>query len=461
MFLGRSEETEKLTKYYESGKSSLVVVYGRTGIGKTSFIKNFAKDKEYFYYSAAQASDKHQISMLTASIKRQVGFYSVDDQEGIDVTDTDVLLTLMNKIESDTKLVIIDEFQNIIKQNKGFMDSIVRLVDGELFDGNVCVVLLSSSISWIENSLVASIGASALKISEFIKLKELSFVDTVRMFPSYSVPDSMMIYAITGGVPAYMAKLSDKLSVKENICKNILNPDSYLRREGGEYIKEELRETSLYNTIIKFIADGANKLNELHNLTGFGRDKISVYLKNLAEREIVEKVFSYESDGREYTRKGLYRIKSGFTEFWFRYIYGNESLIETMSEEDFYDEYIEPTLNEFALEAFIKVGTEFVSIMDSMGKLPVKIERTGRWWGKNGNIDIIGVSHEQQYVIGKCNWLDDTFKFSDFEELMYNVGLAEIGKDYIYLFSKNDFDDELKEFANENKNVNLISLNDL
>ena len=44
MFLGRSEETEKLTKYYESGKSSLIVVYGRTGIGKTSFIKNFAKE---------------------------------------------------------------------------------------------------------------------------------------------------------------------------------------------------------------------------------------------------------------------------------------------------------------------------------------------------------------------------------------------------------------------------------
>ena len=372
-----------------------------------------------------------------------------------------MLLALMNKIESDTKLVIIDEFQNIIKQNKGFMDSIVKLVNGSLFDANVCVVLLSSSISWIENSLVSSIGAAALKISEFIKLKELSFVDTVRMFPSYSVPDSMMIYAITGGVPSYMAGLSDKLSVKENICKNILNPDSYLRREGGDYIKEELRETSLYNTIIKFIADGANKLNQLHNLTGFGRDKISVYLKNLAEREIVEKVFSYESDGREYTRKGLYRIKSGFTEFWFRYIYGNESMIETMPEEDFYDEYIKPTLNEFALEAFIKVGTEFVSIMDSMGKLPVKIERTGRWWGKNGNIDIIGVSHDQQYVIGKCNWLDDTFKFSDFEELMYNVGLAGIGKDYIYLFSKNDFDDELKEFASENKNVNIISLNDL
>jgi hypothetical protein len=132
-----------------------------------------------------------------------------------------------------------------------------------------------------------------------------------------------------------------------------------------------------------------------------------------------------------------------------------------MEPEKFYDEYIAPTLNEFALEAFVKVGTEYISIMDEMGKLPVKIERTGRWWGKNGNIDIIAVSHDQKYVIGKCSWLDETFRFSAFEELMENVELAHIGKDYIYLFSKNDFDDKLKEYANENENVKLISLNDL
>ena len=132
-----------------------------------------------------------------------------------------------------------------------------------------------------------------------------------------------------------------------------------------------------------------------------------------------------------------------------------------MSPSDFYDTYIASDINQFALEAFIKVGTEYIALMDSMGRLPVKIERTGRWWGKNGDIDIIGVSHDQKYVIGKCNWLNDTFKFSDFEELMYNISLAKIGKDYIYLFSKGGFDSELIEFAQENSNINLISLNDL
>ena len=35
MFLGRSDETAILNKYYESGENSLIVLYGRTGIGKT------------------------------------------------------------------------------------------------------------------------------------------------------------------------------------------------------------------------------------------------------------------------------------------------------------------------------------------------------------------------------------------------------------------------------------------
>ena len=67
MFLGRSDETAILNKYYESGESSLIVLYGRTGIGKTSLIKNFAKDKPFFYYCSAQASDRHHSFLKSIS----------------------------------------------------------------------------------------------------------------------------------------------------------------------------------------------------------------------------------------------------------------------------------------------------------------------------------------------------------------------------------------------------------
>ncbi len=449
MLLGRTAELSALEESYKSGNNTLTVLYGRSGIGKTALIKEFIKDKECIYYAAPQAAEKQQFELMGQAF------------EDVESADYDALLAGTANIKAPVKLIIIEEFQNIIKQSKTFMDSLVKLVKGQLYSRQVMVVCTSSSISWIENNLVSAIGTNAAAITGFLKLKELSFVDTVRMFPQYAVPDSMLVYAITGGVPAYMKEFTDTMSVRDNICKNVLAEGKKLRSEGSEYIKEELRETALYNTILFHIAAGAYKLNELHQLTGFGRDKISVYLKNLMEREIVDKIFSYDTEGNEYTRKGLYRIKSGYTEFWFKYIYGRESQLEIMGAEGFYDSYIKESINEFAKETFVKVGTEFVELMDSMGKLPIKIARRGRWWGKNGDIDIIACDTDRHYVIGKCNWLTELFTFEMFEELMYNVNLAGIGKDYIYLFSKGSFDAELMAFAEDNKNVNLISLRDL
>lgn len=460
MLLGRTSELQSLEDMYHGEKSTLTILYGRSNIGKTTLLKEFCKDKDCIYYSAPQASAKEQMQIMKKHFARQLGI-ALDNEILASKNTYKELLPFVNNINNSVKLLIIEEFQNIVKCNKELMDAISSIVKGEAADSKTMIICTSSSISWIENSLVSAIGMNAYSINSFLKLKELSFVDTVRMFPAYTVPDCLRLYAVTGGVPGYMSKFSDRISLKENICKQILTPGSYLNEEGCEYIKEELRETSLYNTILYCIANGEYKLNELHEHTEFGRDKISVYLKNLIEREIVEKIFSYDTQGNEHTRKGLYRIKAGLIEFWFRYIYANVSELNMNEPEEFYHTYIEKSFDEFAAETFIKVGTEFIELMDTMGKLQIKINRKGRWWGKNGNIDIIACDTENHYVIGKCNWLSEVFTFQMFEELMYNVSLAGIGKDYIYLFSKATFDEELTRFASENKNVMLIGIKDL
>ena len=429
-------------------------------------LREFIKDKKAFYYNAALASEKEQAELLAMHMNR-AGLITDYEMQGLMELSDDVSIIYTHlfkstaKLEGDTKVVIIEEFQNIVKNSDAFMPVIDELVKGSLYGEKVVVIVTSSSVSWIENSMVSAIGRYALSISTFIKLKELSFVDIVRMFPKHSVLDAMAIYAVTGGVPGYLAQFSAGKSLKDNIVQNVLNNGRMLRTAGSDYIKEELRETSLYNTILYCIAQGENKLNELHVHTGFGRDKISVYLKNLIDREVVEKIYSYDKGGKEYTRKGLYRIKSGYTEFWFKFIYPNESQLEIMDSADFYDEYVQSYIYDYAKEAFVRVATEFIELLDSMNRLEIKISRRGRWWGKNGDIDIIACDNEDRYLVGKCNWENDVFSFSMFEEFMLNVNQAGIGKDYIYLFSKDTFDGELKNFAADNDNVKLISLKDL
>lgn len=467
MLFGRTEEINRLNEYYDGTGNSLVMLYGRSNIGKTALIREFIKGKKAFYYNSALASEKEQIELLAENMI-SAGLVEDYEYEGIKELASDDtyaqyahLLKNTAKIDSDTKLIVIEEFQNIVKNNKNFMAVIDDLVRGKFYNDKVMVIVTSSSVSWVENSMVSAIGSHAMAISTFIKLKELTFVDIVRMFPHHSVLDDMVIYAVTGGVPGYLCQFSDRLTLRDNIVTNVLKNGTMLRSAGSDYIKEELRETSLYNTILYCISSGENKLNELHAHTGFGRDKISVYLKNLIEREVVEKIYSYDYGGKEYTKKGLYRIKSGFTEFWFRFIYPNESQLNILDPEEFYDKYIGQYIYGFAKEAFVKVGTEFIQLLDSMNRLEIKISRMGRWWGKQGDIDIIACDTDDKYLVGKCNWDSDTFTFMMFEELMLNVAQAGVGSDYIYLFSKDTFDDELRSFAKDNANVKLISLKEL
>lgn len=74
-------------------------------------------------------------------------------------------------------------------------------------------------------------------------------------------------------------------------------------------ISAELRELSVYNTILSAIAQGYNKLNDLYAKTGYSRAKISVYMKNLSHFDIVEKVQSFQTGGWENAKKGYTRSK--------------------------------------------------------------------------------------------------------------------------------------------------------
>ena len=88
----------------------------------------------------------------------------------------------------------------------------------------------------------------------------------------------------------YLNNLEPGLSVSENICKHVLASDGFFRNYGKNILPEELRELSVYNTILQALASGKKKLNDLYKLTGFDRAKISVYLKNLIDLKLVEKI---------------------------------------------------------------------------------------------------------------------------------------------------------------------------
>ncbi len=454
MLLGRGNELQYLNSVYESAKSQMIVVYGQKNVGKTTLLRTFAEGKNVFYYTAAPASTRQHQYMLAA--KSNMLFSS-------EYPEFDEIFTVFQSDSSvkEKKIYIFDEWEHMIKADTSFMDALLRLLHHAYSENDTMIVLSSSSIGFIENDLVARIGKAALDISGFLKIKELKFSDMICAFPDYSMEECVRLYAVLGGFPGLWDYFSPKLSVAENICQNIIKKGCFLKEEGARIVKEELRETSVYYTILTALAQGREKLNDLYAHTGFSRAKISVYLKNLMELEIVEKVFSVDTPGKDSQKKGVYRISNPYVHFWFKYIYSNYDESMTLTPKEFWKKYISVDFESYCEEYFSEICREYMTLSAAKGALGISPNKSGLFDGKEGRIDYIGQDKDGNTVVAFCFFSKPMVTHEDYETKLPILTKAKIKAQQIYLFANGRFDEKLTLESKVKENLILIGMDDL
>ena len=451
----KQSELKKLEDLYTESGNQLVVLYGPMNCEKEELIRSFISDKKFFYYRARKASAKEQLAMMGEEVSKKfdvrIQKYTYDEY--------------FNRVKSGnpTKLVVvIDEFEQIAKKDPEFMESILKLKMRRLYPGPVMIILASSSIVWAEQDMDEVIGADiAKKIDARIKIPNLNFLEVVRVFPEFSVSETIKVYGVLGGVPGYLKRWDTKKTFKQNICDLILSENGYFFKMAEELVSSELRELSVYNTILMAIAKGENKLNDLFHYTGYSRPKISVYMKNLSHFDIIEKVVSFETGGWDNAKKGVYRIKDTYINFYYRFVYPHLSDLYMMSPEEFYDTYIESELDEYLNRYFINVCMEYLSLLNQIRRLPLVVTKMGTWVGKEGNIDIIAQSTDRQKIVGLCNWEKDELTMDMCTDLFASMKKAKIDSKHIYLFSAKAFAPEVVAMAKEDPRFELIDMNEL
>ncbi len=451
----KQSELKRLEDLYAESGNQLVVLYGPMNCEKEALIRAFLETRKHFYYRARKASAKEQLSMMGQEVAQK--FDVRIQKESYD--------EYFNRVKSGnpTKLVVvIDEFEHIVKKDPEFMESILKLKNRRLYPGPVMIILASSSIVWAEQDMAATIGEEALsKIDAQIKIPNLNFLEVVRAFPELSVSDAIKIYGVLGGVPGYLKYWKKRKSFKQNICDLILSEDGYFFKKAEELVSSELRELSVYNTILMAIAKGENKLNDLYHYTGYSRPKISVYMKNLSQFDIIEKVVSFETGGWDNAKKGVYRIKDTYINFYYRFVYPHLSDLYMMAPEDFYDTYIEKELDDYLNRYFINVCMEYLSLLNQIHRLPLVVTKMGTWVGKTGNIDIIAQSSDRQNIVGICNWEKEEFTLAMCKDLFDSMTKAKITSNHIYLFSAKAFSADVIELARIDKRFELVDMNEL
>lgn len=295
------------------------------------------------------------------------------------------------------------------------------------------------------------------------KIEPLDYKETAVFHPKLSAEDNSLIYGITGGVPHYINKLDVHDSVDEALLDNFFDRSSYLYEEPGNLLKQELREPAIYNAIIKTIAEGASRMNEIKLKVGEENSIVSKYLKTLIDLGIVKKETPIaEKPGK----KTIYMLSDNFFRFWYRFVPVNMSAIGSGRIAKTYSRAVKQYLPDYMGLIFEKMCQDYLLYYSD--SLPVELSEIGQWWGtdpkkkKQIQIDIVGTPVEGKgYIIGSCKYRNEKIGVDELELIRDYASFFGKGNCYYYyIFSKGGFTDGLLQ-AQERGEVRLITLEDL
>lgn len=430
MLIGRTHEYDYFNDFMAKEGSQMVVFYGQRFLGKTTFILDFVKDKNFAYIASKSANEDLLLKDLNEAVEN------------------------IGKMDADAKKVlIIDEFQQYAK-----VESFMPILSDVLTSHHVLIVLISSHVNWVETSMVKTFKKAVTMISAFYKCRELSFVDIHHIYPEYAKANLFILYGIFGGVAGLWNFFDPTKDVRTNIIEQVLSDKSYLRNVGYQYCIDGLRESSVYDTILLAIANDNNKLNDLYKTTGFSRAKISVYLKALMEQKQIEKVYSIDCPLIDNSQRAIYRIANHFTSFYFTFIFDHESELAVLGPEKFFDQFIQDKLAFYCGKYLKELVKEYMIATHQMAQ-PTKTE-PDCFVGKERNIDLAWKVGES-YHLALCAKLKVMRTYDDLEYLVEAAKEAGMENCHYYLVSYKAFDEKLTLESKMKDNVHLLQFSEI
>ncbi|OIB58093.1 ATP-binding protein [Natrialba sp. SSL1] len=454
-FYDREDELTALETAYKSPDHAFYVVYGRRRVGKTALLKEFCADRPHLYYLAAQEAEDRQREKFVEQIAD--GFDErVPRIDGWD----DAFEYLGEKLKTEERVVVIDEFPYLIEENGSLPSYIQAFVDEQLQHTDSMLVLCGSSVSVMESEVLGHESPLYGRRTGQIDLQPFSF-QQAREVILYDIGDAIRSYSVTGGTPLYLTLFDYEQSLAENIQTHVLSPTAVLYNEPEFLLRTELRNPARYLSILEAVALGHTTPNEISGATGIDSGPLSKYLQTLRQLRLLERTVPVTAS-KQKSKRSRYRVAGEFLRFWFRFVEPNRSSIEEAPSLVF-DGTIEPDLPSHVATTFEDVCTEAVWELIRRGEFN-PYSAVGRWWYGEDEVDIVGLAPEaDRLLLAECKWTSDPVGHGLVDDLRTKAESVRWGPDdrteQFALFSKSGFVDDLADELD--RNWSLFDLTDL
>ncbi len=449
MFVNREGELAVLTELYHKNKSVLFILYGRRRTGKTTLLKKFIEDKKKSVYFLADTQlEQENIRRFRAMTADGLGDSAICDLslswEGIFRH-----IASFAKGQETKTIIIIDEFQYLVKSNPAVPSIFQRLWD-EILEGTpVMLILCGSLIGMMYKTTLGYQSPLYGRRSGELLMKPMGFYGFREFFETENFENLLKTYSFTGGVPRYIEDVDERLSSEENIYKNILVKGSPFQNEPKFILAEEIDAPNTYFSILLAIAHGEHKVGGIAKRLEIKVQGLNRYLEKLRELDLVGRDVPVTEKNPAKSKKGLYRIKDNFFRFWFRFVFPNMSHIE-LGNYEVVLRNIRQDFDRFCSFVYEDVALEILQDHIKTGVIKEGFNFFGSWWSKDVEIDLVAIDPDRRHIlVGECKWTNqpvsyDVLKKLKSKALLLQNALMDKNIRITYaIFSKRGFSREL------------------
>ncbi|MCL2436605.1 MAG: ATP-binding protein [Clostridiales bacterium] len=458
MFVGRKHELENLNKGYDKDSFQFSVIYGRRRVGKTTLINEFCKNRKAIYFVAVESTAKENLEILSAQI---LSTLAPDAPKNAFSSFREAIDYVFERAKTERIIFAIDEYPYLATSDKSVSSILQAAIDKHQANSKLFLILCGSSMSFMENQVLGYKSPLYGRRTAQYKVFPFDYLESAEMLPGFNKEEKITLYSVTGGIPEYLSRIDNTLSLQENVRDLFFNPSGRLFEEPANLLKQELKIPETYNAIITAIAGGSNRLNEIATKVGIETSQCSKMLSTLISLGIVRKEYPITETK---SKRPIYLLDDWMFIFWYRFVLPDLSRITAGLGEIVCDEIFAEQLNSHTGYAFEECAKQYMWHLAREKKLPYAFKKIGRWWGNNPKerreeeIDFIAFSGTKA-TFGECKWrnaladvdiLDDLTRKSELFSSFTNISYM--------IFSKSGFTDSLKNRAAKQGDVVLVDV---
>src|SRR5262245_45758084 len=410
MFVDRAVElaflNRVLANQQHSGPGQVVMLYGRRRVGKSTLLRHWAEHSgaPFSYWVAEKEPASVQRRKLFALL---IGADPIATTTPVLASWSDLWQAVAPQFQIQRHILLLDELPYAADADPAMLSPRQHAWDQHFERSQAMIVLCGSHVRTME-LLLAHQSPLFGRMTGQWRLLALPFGALRTFLPGWPADQQVAVYAMVGGVPAYLSWFRPERSLLENVRDGVLAPGSLALGEVLFLLYDELREPRAYLAILEAIGNGHHTFKAIKDAALIGDMHLPAYLSMLQEMRYVEGHLpaTIPPAKQRTARQGRYHLSDPFMRFYFRFIHPHRDVVS------YAPERILPVLQS-GLRAFVgqtaweDLARQWVREQGYQGALPFIPEVVGSHWSRTVQADVVAINwSERAILIGECKWGD-------------------------------------------------------